>query len=65
MRTLRKLILGETWTLPIGVAVAVAVCFGVRALAGRDGWWHHAGGFVLLVLVIATLIAAVGRPQPR
>ena len=63
LRTLRKLVLGETWTLPIGVALAVAVSFGVRALAGRGGWWHEGGGFVLLALVLATLVAAVGRPR--
>ena len=60
--TLRKLILGETWTLPLGVFVAVAACFGVRALAGAGGWWHSGGGFVLLALVLVALLASVRRP---
>lgn len=61
--TLRKLILGETWTLPIGVALAV----GVAALLEQVGgdWWHDAGGFVLLALVLLVLLAAVGRPRRR
>ena len=63
LSTARKLVLGETWVLPIGVAVAVAVSFAVRAVAGRDGWWHEGGGFVLVALVVAVLVAAVGRPR--
>jgi hypothetical protein len=66
LHTLRKIVFGETWTLPIGIALAVAGAFVVRALAGRDGWWHEGGGFVLLAFVVAALVAAVGRPQvPR
>ena len=62
--TLRKLVLGETWTLPIGVVVAVGVAALLRLAAGEHGWWHEAGGFVLLGLVVLALVAAVGRP-PR
>ena len=64
LHTLRKLVLGETWVLPIGIALAVGGAFVVRAIAGRDGWWHEGGGFVLLAFVIATLVAAVGLPRP-
>lgn len=60
--TLRKLVLGETWALPIGVLVAVGACAIVRALAGDGGWWREGGGFVLLALVLAALLVAVGRP---
>jgi hypothetical protein len=64
--TLRKLILGETWSLPLGVAVAVGVSAIVRALAGPDGWWRAGGGFVLLALIVVALLLAVGRPRaPR
>jgi hypothetical protein len=63
IRTLRKLVLGETWTLPIGVAVAVGACALVRVLAGAHGWWRDGGGFVLLALVLLALLAAVGRPR--
>jgi hypothetical protein len=60
MRTLRKLVLGETWTLPIGIAVAVGVAAIVRALAGSADWWEDAGGFVLLVLLACAFVAALG-----
>jgi hypothetical protein len=61
---LRKLILGETWTLPLAVAVAL-LCAGVlRALDGTHGWWHEAGGFVLLALVLAGLALSL-RPARR
>jgi hypothetical protein len=56
---LRKLVLGETWTLPLGVAVTLLAGLGLEA-AG-PGWWHSAGGFVLLAGVLATLAAALRR----
>jgi hypothetical protein len=59
MRTLRKLVLGETWALPIGIAVAVGAAAIVRAIAGPGGWWEAAGGFVLLVLLIGAFAAAL------
>lgn len=64
MRALRKLILGETWTLPVGVAVALLVAGVARALSGAHGWWHDGGGFVLLALVLAGLGLAL-RPARR
>lgn len=59
--TLRKLILGETWTLPIGVGLAVAVA-GLLSELGGD-WWREGGGFVLLGLILLALLAAVRRPR--
>jgi hypothetical protein len=63
IRTLRKLVLGETWVLPIGVAVAVGCAGVLRALAGDAGWWRDGGGFVLLALVLVALLVAAGRPR--
>jgi hypothetical protein len=63
IRTLRKLVLGETWALPIGVAVAVGCAGVLRALAGHASWWRDGGGFVLLALVLCALLVAVGRPS--
>jgi membrane protein implicated in regulation of membrane protease activity len=59
--TLRKLVLGETWTLPIGVGLAVGVAAVLREIGGD--WWREAGGFVLLALVLLALLAAVRRPR--
>jgi hypothetical protein len=59
--TLRKLVLGETWTLPIGVALAVGVAALLREVGGD--WWHEGGGFVLLGLVVLTLLVAARRPR--
>ncbi len=57
LRTLRKLVLGETWMLPAGVAVVLVVgALVVRPLLG--GAWEHAGGFLLLAGVLAVLTAA-------
>jgi hypothetical protein len=62
MSTLRKLVLGETWVLPIGVALAVGVAGLLSAVAGDAAWWRDGGGFVLLALVVIALLVAVGRP---
>jgi hypothetical protein len=56
---LRKLVLGETWTLPLGVAITVLAGLALDA-AGPD-WWHRAGGFVLLGGALATLVASLRR----
>jgi hypothetical protein len=33
----------------------------LEAVEGDDAWWRHAGGFVLLALVIVALWAALPR----
>ena len=63
LRTVRKLVLGETWLLPIGVALAIGVAGLVRVAEGDHGWWRSGGGFVLLALVVAALLASIGRPR--
>jgi hypothetical protein len=57
VNALRKLVLGETWTVPAGVAAVLVVGLLLR---GHE-WWVHAGGFVLLAGVVATLFASVRR----
>ena len=59
LQQLRKLVLGETWALPIGVLLALAVAGIFRAVDGDDDWWHHAGGFILLGLVAVALTASL------
>ena len=56
---LRKLVLGETWTLPLGVAITLLA--GVALDAAGPGWWHRAGGFVVLAGAVATLAASLRR----
>jgi hypothetical protein len=56
---LRKLVLGETWTLPLGVAVTLLIGLGLEA-AGPS-WWRSAGGFVLLAGALVTLAASLRR----
>jgi hypothetical protein len=57
MRALRKLVLGETVALPVGVALVVALGLVLDAYAGS--WWEDDGGFVLLGLVAAVLVASL------
>ena len=45
---LRKLVLGETWALPLGVALTLLA--GLALDAAGPGWWRSAGGFVLLAV---------------
>jgi hypothetical protein len=57
---LRKLLLGETWTLPLGVAVTLVAALALDA--ARPAWWERGGGFVLLGAVLATLVVSLRRP---
>jgi hypothetical protein len=61
VRTLRKLVLGETWALPVGVAVALIVAGALRLVAGPHGWWEDAGGWVLLALLAGALAVGLRR----
>ena len=61
LRTLRKLLLGETWALPGGVAVAVGASAVAREVAGADGWFGEAGGWLLLGLLAVGFAVAVLR----
>jgi hypothetical protein len=66
LRQLRKLILGETWSLPIGVLVSLGIAALIREIAGPDGWWRHGGGYVLFGLVaVALTISLVGALRRR
>jgi hypothetical protein len=65
MRTLRKLLLGETWALPAGIVVALGLAVAIRALAGPDGWWRDVGGWLLFAALAVALGAAIGRPRRR
>jgi hypothetical protein len=64
LRQLRKMVLGETWLLPLGVAaVVLGGALIVRPLL--SGAWEHAGGFVILAgiaVVLLVSVAASARP---
>ncbi len=62
LATLRKLVLGETWAVPVGVALTVGVA-GVLSAVG-PGWWDDAGGFVVLAGALATFVVALRRGLP-
>lgn len=55
MRSLRKLVLGETWTLPVGVAVAVGAAVLLHTASDGAAWWRDAGGAILALLVLGAL----------
>ena len=55
MKTLRKLILGETWILPLGItAVVLVTALVVKPLMGDA--WEQAGGIVLLAGACGVLL---------
>ena len=59
VRTLKRLVLGETWLLPIGLGGVVLVCALLRSLTGHA--WVHLGGFMVLIGVLAVLVITVAR----
>ncbi len=63
MRALRKLVLGETWSLPLGVLVLLLAALGLHSAV--PGWWDGAGGWVLLVAALVVLSAALAPAHRR
>ena len=65
LRILKKLLFGETWLLPAGIAIVLAgVALFVRP--ALPGSWPHLGGFLVLAGVVAVLLTSVARAgRPR
>lgn len=64
LRTVKKLLFGETWLLPVGIAGLLAAAgLVVRPVAAAA--WEHLGGFLLLVGVLCLLLASVARAALR
>jgi membrane associated rhomboid family serine protease len=61
VKALRKLVLGETVILPVGVFATLAIGLVLEAIADSAAWWRHAGGFILLALVLVVLAVALPR----
>ena len=62
IKSLRKLVLGETWTIPAGVAGTLGAAVLTRAVLPKEAW-ASVGGFVVATLVITTLLLSlrIGR----
>jgi len=58
LRSLRSLLLGETWTIPIGVGVSLLLAAVLHSVLPA-ALWHEGGGFVLAALVATTLTVAL------
>ena len=58
LSSLRELVLGETWTIPLGVGAAVVAGLLLRAVLPEE-LWENAGGFALALLVVATLAVSL------
>jgi hypothetical protein len=61
LRRLRKLVLGETWALPLTLGAGLAAAGLIRVVAGPHGWWRSGGGFVLLAVALLALRVALPR----
>jgi purine-cytosine permease-like protein len=64
LRSLRSLILGETWTIPLGVAAAVLIAALLRS-AFPDHLWDELGGFALAGMIAITLVTSISRSSRR
>ncbi|HEY4281093.1 MAG TPA: hypothetical protein VGM91_22965 [Conexibacter sp.] len=63
LRTLKKLLVGETWLLPVGLLIAIAIALGARHALHQH--WQHIGGFILLAAVGVVLLVTVARTSRR
>jgi hypothetical protein len=62
LSSLRRLIFGETWTIPLGVGAALALAALARAALPETAW-RTAGGFYLAGLVVAALTVSLARAR--
>jgi hypothetical protein len=56
--SLRRKLLGETRTIPLGVSSAILLALLARAVLPH-GAWQTVGGFALAALLIATLVRSL------
>lgn len=60
--SIRSLVLGDTWSVPLGVAAVVAVGAGLDQLV--PDLWSDWGGIVLVVGAASVLAISTG-PRPK
>jgi hypothetical protein len=60
LSSLRRLILGETWTIPLGVGASLGLAVLIRASV-PEATWQIAGGFCLAAFVLAGLAWSLRR----
>jgi hypothetical protein len=58
LRSLRHLILGETWTIPLGVGLTLGLALLLRAVL-PTGAWQAVGGFTLAALLVVALACSL------
>ena len=56
---LRRLVLGETWIVPLGVAAVLVL--GLLAQLVLPDAWSSVGGFLMLSAVVVIVVVSVGR----
>jgi hypothetical protein len=65
LTSLRRLIFGETWTIPLGVGAALALAVLIRAALPETAW-QTVGGFCLAASIVAALAYSLRRaPRER
>ena len=65
MRALRKLVLGETWSLPLGVLATLALGLTLVWVADGASWWVDFGGYILLACVVVALSVSLAPARRR
>lgn len=63
LTSLRRLIFGETWMIPLGVGAALVLALLMRAAVPETAW-ETAGGFCLAASIVAALAYSLRR-APR
>jgi hypothetical protein len=58
LRSLRRLVLGETWSVPAGVVASLVAALLARSVVPHD-LWARGGGFFLAGCVFATLVLSL------
>jgi hypothetical protein len=60
VKALRKLIFGETWILPLGIAVLLLISgLVLKPLLGSS--WSDVGGILLVVYVVGLFVIVLRR----